>query len=156
MVQNVVSAGNTRPKVLLLNGPNLNRLGKREPEIYGTTTLADIFQDLQVSFPEFEIVAFQSNIEGELINSIHDAENFLAIVFNPGAFTHYSYALYDALKSVKTPCIEVHISNVHTREPFRHRSVISPAAVGVIGGMGFYSYKLAFFYIRDIIFSKNI
>jgi len=134
-------------KILLLNGPNLNRLGKREPEIYGTDTLESIEKKIREKAKEFgaEAVCFQSNYEGALIDRIHEAEDegIDGIIFNPGAFTHYSYALRDAVASVHVPVIEVHLSNIHQRESFRHHSVIAPEAIGQIVGLGAYGYELA-------------
>ncbi|MEK4024654.1 MULTISPECIES: type II 3-dehydroquinate dehydratase [unclassified Sporosarcina] len=135
-------------ELLLLNGPNLNRLGKREPDIYGAETLADIEARIQRLADESDIglSCFQSNVEGELINRIHDAEDagINGIIFNPGAFTHYSIALRDAIASISVPVIEVHISNIHTREEFRHTSVIAPVAAGQLCGFGTAGYDLAF------------
>jgi len=133
-------------KFLLLNGPNLNMLGKREVSIYGTTTLKDIEEQVQKVAIENDssVDCFQSNHEGELIDRIHEANGlYNGIIFNPGAFTHYSYAIRDALASITVPTIEVHISNVHKREEFRHHSVISPVTEGQIVGMGIYGYELA-------------
>jgi 3-dehydroquinate dehydratase-2 len=132
--------------ILVLNGPNLNRLGLREPEIYGTDTLQDLEQVLLKWGQEnqVDITCYQSNHEGELIDRIHQADiNFVGIVINPGAFTHYSYALRDAIASISLPVIEVHISNVHKREEFRHHSVIAPVCLGQIVGLGFRGYLLA-------------
>ncbi|MBY0220890.1 type II 3-dehydroquinate dehydratase [Sporosarcina aquimarina] len=135
-------------ELLLLNGPNLNRLGKREPDIYGAETLADIEARIQRLADESDIglSCFQSNVEGELIDRIHDAEDagIDGIIFNPGAFTHYSIALRDAIASISVPVIEVHISNIHTREEFRHTSVIAPVAAGQLCGFGTAGYDLAF------------
>lgn len=132
--------------VLVLNGPNLNLLGTREPEIYGATTLADIetkCRDLAGSL-DLKIDFFQSNHEGELIDAIHQsAGRHNGIIFNAGAYTHTSVALHDALKGVALPCVEVHLSNTFAREEFRHNSYISPVALGVICGFGITSYLLA-------------
>jgi 3-dehydroquinate dehydratase-2 len=135
------------PKVLLLNGPNLNLLGKREPDTYGKETLTSIEQSLQLEATALGISleAFQSNHEGELVDRIHQAktDNIEAIVFNPGAFTHTSVAIRDALLGVSIPFIEVHISNTHAREDFRHHSYLSDIAAGVITGLGTEGYSLA-------------
>lgn len=134
-------------KILVLNGANLNLLGKREPSIYGFENLADLEASLRKEFPAQEFGFHQTNSEDELIGFIHQAfEQKLPVVLNPGAFTHYSYALRDAcaaLTSAGGKLIEVHISNPHTREEFRHNSVISSVATGVIAGFGLNSYRLA-------------
>lgn len=133
-------------RLLLINGPNLNRLGKREPHIYGTDTLDDLEQQLMSFAAEYEaeLTCFQSNYEGEIIEQIHVAdEKYDGIILNAGAFTHYSYAIRDAIASVNIPVIEVHISNIHAREPFRHESVIAPVTMGQIVGLGFTGYRLA-------------
>ncbi|NDV92471.1 type II 3-dehydroquinate dehydratase [Alteromonas sp. 345S023] len=132
--------------ILLLNGPNLNMLGQREPEKYGTQTLQDIVDDLQAqaASSNVQLSHFQSNAESALIDRIHSAMgNIDAIIINPAAFTHTSVALRDALLSVNIPFIEVHLSNVHAREPFRHHSYFSDVAAGVIVGMGAIGYSLA-------------
>ncbi|WP_026674899.1 type II 3-dehydroquinate dehydratase [Alkalihalobacterium bogoriense] len=134
-------------KLLVVNGPNLNRLGLREPEVYGRVTLAELEQSI-VDFGkvhEFEITCRQSNHEGDIIDWIHKAqdENVTGIILNPGAFTHYSYAIRDAIASVNVPVIEVHISNVHQREEFRHTSVTAPVTTGQIVGFGLSGYTLA-------------
>lgn len=134
-------------KILILNGANLNLLGRREPSIYGFETLKDLEAKLTSEFPTTEFDFRQTNSEEELIGFIHEAfENRLSVVLNPGAFTHYSYALRDAcaaLTSSGGKLIEVHISNPHTREEFRHNSVISSVATGLIAGFGLESYSLA-------------
>jgi 3-dehydroquinate dehydratase II len=134
-------------KILLLNGPNLNRLGKREPGIYGVSTLRDL-EDRMVELgvkSKIEIICFQSNHEGELIDKLHEAEDtgIDGIIFNPGAYTHYSYAIRDAIVGINCPVIEVHISNVYEREAFRHKSVIAPVSKGQIAGLGLLGYELA-------------
>ena len=133
--------------ILVLQGPNLNLLGTREPHIYGSTTLADIEATLtaQAKNAGFALEQFQSNGEHELINRIHAArtDGTAFILINPGAFTHTSVAIRDALTGVALPFIEVHISNVHAREPFRHHSYLSDVAVGVIAGLGVQGYELA-------------
>lgn len=135
------------PQILLLNGPNLNLLGTREPEIYGATTLADIERELQAqaSAAGARLTPFQSNHEGALVDRIHAARTDGTgwIIINPGAYTHTSIALRDALAGVAIPFIEVHISNVHRREPFRHHSYLSDLAVGTIVGLGVSGYRLA-------------
>ncbi|AIY13746.1 MULTISPECIES: type II 3-dehydroquinate dehydratase [Cellulophaga] len=131
-------------KILILNGPNLNLLGKREPEIYGSDTFEDYFAKLQFKFKDLELEYFQSNIEGELIGKIQDVGfSYDGIVLNAAAYTHTSIGIGDAIKAVTTPVIEVHISNTHKREEFRHVSYISPVAKGVILGFGLQSYDLA-------------
>lgn len=137
---------NASQTILLLNGPNLNLLGTREPEIYGRDTLADVEQLCRETAASlgFELRAVQSNHEGVLIDAIHEARTTAAgIVMNPGAFTHTSVALADAISGVQLPTIEVHISNVHQREAFRHHSFISPVASSIIVGAGVNGYKLA-------------
>jgi len=131
-------------KLLILNGPNLNLLGKREPEIYGSTTFNEYFEKLKDTFSNIDLSYFQSNIEGELIDKIHEVGfSYDGIVFNAGAYTHTSVAIADAVKGIETPVIEVHISNVHTREEFRHKSFLAKNAKGVICGFGLLSYDLA-------------
>lgn len=131
-------------RIQIINGPNINLLGKREPTIYGSVTFEDYLKELRSKYPEIEIDYFQSNIEGELIDKIQnigfDADG---IVLNAGAYTHTSIALQDAIRSITSPTIEVHISNVHTREEFRHTSMIASACKGVICGFGLDSYRLA-------------
>lgn len=132
--------------VLVLNGPNLNLLGTREPEVYGSDTLDDILTDLRAyaATSDVTIVDYQSNIEGELIGRLHDARgNVDGVVFNPGAFTHYSIALRDAIAGTGLVVIETHLSNVHAREPFRHTSVLAPVCLGVVAGFGRHSYFVA-------------
>lgn len=133
-------------KLLLINGPNLNRLGKREPHIYGSVTLSDVEKNLTefAKTLNTEIDCFQSNHEGAIIDAIHEAEEkYDGIVMNPAAFTHYSYAIRDAIAGITVPVVEIHISNIHTREEFRHTSVIAPVTIGQIVGLGIYGYKLA-------------
>ncbi len=138
-------------KIQIINGPNLNLLGKREPAIYGQQGFESYLQELRRRYPEDELLYYQSNVEGELINKIHEVGFGLVdgIVLNAGAYTHTSIALHDALKGVETPTIEVHISNVHRREPFRHHSMLSAACVGVICGFGLDSYRLAIEAIKE-------
>ena len=131
-------------KILVLNGPNLNLLGKREPEIYGVQTFEAFFKQLQKKYLDVELEYYQSNVEGELINKLHEVGfSYDGIIFNAGAYTHTSVAIGDAIKGIETPVIEVHISNVHSREDFRHVSYIAPNARGVIAGFGLQSYELA-------------
>ena len=131
-------------KIIIINGPNLNLLGKREPEIYGSQTFEDFFQTLQNEFKDIEIDYFQSNIEGEIINKIQETGfSYDGIILNAGAYTHTSIGIADAIKAITTPVIEVHISNTFSRETFRHQSYISPVAKGVIIGFGLDSYRLA-------------
>lgn len=131
-------------RIQIINGPNLNLLGIREPEIYGKKGFEEFLHPLRDKFPNVRIDYFQSNSEGELIDKIHEVGfDRDGIVLNAGAYTHYSYALMDAILSVSTPVVEVHISNVHKREEFRHKSVISQACRGVICGFGLDSYRLA-------------
>lgn len=138
-------------KIGILNGPNLNLLGQREPQIYGSSNFEEFFGQLKEAYPELELDYFQSNEEGLLVNALHRmAEDCKGIVFNPAAFTHTSLALADAAKAVDIPIIEVHISNVYRRESFRHKSYISPAAHGVISGLGLNGYRLALEAIRDL------
>lgn len=131
---------------LILNGPNLNLLGQREPGIYGADNYDSLCQRLERfgAAHGSTVHCVQSNHEGVLIDTIHEAQGrYDAIVMNPGAFTHYSYAILDALKAVSVPCVEVHISNIHQREEFRHRSVTAAACVGQICGLGLYGYEAA-------------
>lgn len=131
-------------KIQIINGPNLNLLGVREPSVYGNATFDDYLAELKSKYPNAEIEYFQSNIEGEMINKIHEVGfSYNGIVLNAGAYTHTSVALLDAIKAVSTPVIEVHISNVHQREEFRHKSMISAGCKGVICGFGLDSYRLA-------------
>lgn len=145
-------------RVLVLQGPNLNLLGRREPDIYGSTTLQDIHSEMErVAKPySIELTFFQSNHEGEIIDRIQaEMDNIDGIVINPGAFTHYSYAISDALKSVDIPIIEVHLSNIYKRESFRHHSVIAPAVSGQISGLGAYGYQAAIHFLNDCFSSTN-
>ena len=131
-------------KIQIINGPNLNLLGTREPGIYGSTTFEACLEKLRRQYPRVEINYFQSNIEGELIDKLQQTGfSCDGIVINAGAYTHTSIALLDCIRSLKSPVIEVHISNVHSREEFRHRSMIAPACMGVICGFGMDSYRLA-------------
>lgn len=131
-------------RIQIINGPNLNLLGIREPDIYGSRGFEDYLAQLRASYPALQIDYFQSNIEGELINKLHEVGfGPVGIVLNAGAYTHTSIALHDAIKGIQAPVVEVHISNVHQREAFRHTSAISRACLGVICGFGLDSYRLA-------------
>ncbi|GET45683.1 type II 3-dehydroquinate dehydratase [Capnocytophaga felis] len=131
-------------KIAIINGPNLNLLGKREPEIYGKQTFEHFFNNLQKKYLQTQLIYFQSNVEGEIINKIHEIGfDYSGIILNAGAYTHTSIAIADAIKSIQTPVIEVHISNTFARETYRHHSYISPVSKGVILGFGMKSYELA-------------
>ena len=131
-------------KIQIINGPNLNLLGKREPTVYGNSSFEDYLDTLRARYPQCEIAYYQINVEGEMINKIHEVGfTYDGIVLNAGAYTHTSIALHDAIKAVTTPVVEVHISNVHARESFRHVSMLSAACKGVILGFGLDSYRLA-------------
>ena len=131
-------------KIEIINGPNLNLLGRREPDVYGHRSFEDYLTDLRQQYPDVELSYFQSNHEGDLIQRLHDVGfEGDGIILNAGAYTHTSVALHDAIKAVTTPVVEVHISNVHQREEFRHHSLISAACRGVICGFGLDSYRLA-------------
>ena len=138
--------------IQIINGPNINLLGKREPSIYGSVSFEDYLAELRAKYPEVQIDYYQSNIEGELIDKIQqvgfDADG---IILNAGAYTHTSIALQDAIRAVKSPVVEVHISNVDAREAFRHVSMISCACLGVICGFGLNSYRLALEALADVI-----
>ncbi|MDG2343539.1 MAG: type II 3-dehydroquinate dehydratase [Flavobacteriales bacterium] len=131
-------------KILIINGPNLNLLGKREPDTYGNTTFDDYFKELIKDFPDLELHTFQSNVEGEIINELHDKGfSYDGIVLNAGGYTHTSVAIADAVAGIDSPVIEVHISNVHAREEFRHQSLMAKNCKGIIAGFGLDSYRLA-------------
>lgn len=137
-------------KILIINGPNLNLLGQREEEIYGIISFDEILVDLKdiATRSGAELDYFQSNHEGEIIDRMHQAiGNIDYIIFNPGALTHYSYSIHDAIKAVNIPLVEVHISNICGREKWRSKSVISPAAIGIISGFGLHSYSMALDFI---------
>ena len=138
-------------RLLILNGPNLNLLGQREPEVYGSTTPADIVADLRAAFPEIELSFAQHNSEGDLIDALHaaDADGLDGVAFNPGGYAHTSVALRDAVAAISVPVVEVHISNVHAREAFRHRLLITPAAAGLVAGFGVRGYRLAIRYFVE-------
>ena len=131
-------------RILIINGPNLNLLGKREPEVYGTLTFEAYFETLKSKFTDFQLEYYQSNVEGLLIDKIHEVGfSFDGIIINAGAYTHTSIAIADAIRAIKTPVIEVHISNVYSREEFRHHSYLSAACKACIVGFGLDSYRLA-------------
>ena len=144
-------------KIMVLNGPNLNMLGVREPQVYGNQSYVDLENYIEEYCEKkgIEVTVLQSNGEGELIDFIHHANgNFDGIVINPGAYTHYSYAIRDALSSISVPAVEVHISNIHKREEFRHVSVTAPACIGQITGLGFRGYLLAVDYLKEEVASN--
>ena len=131
-------------KIIVINGPNLNLLGKREPDTYGDKSFDSYFKELEVEFPFLELTSFQSNVEGEIINKIQETGFSLdGIVLNAGGYTHTSVAIADAIAAIKTPVIEVHISNVYAREEYRHQSLMAKNCKGVIAGFGLDSYKMA-------------
>jgi len=131
-------------KIQIINGPNLNLLGVREPGIYGSLSFEEYLKGLIKRYPDIEISYFQSNTEGELIDKLHETGfSYDGIVLNAGAYTHTSLAIHDAIKSISAPVVEVHISNVYSREPFRHQSALAGACKGVIAGFGMDSYRLA-------------
>ncbi|MDC0870479.1 type II 3-dehydroquinate dehydratase [Flavobacteriaceae bacterium] len=131
-------------KIIVINGPNLNLLGKREPEIYGAYSFDDYFKELQIKFSDVDLSYFQSNIEGEIIDKLHEVGfNYDGVILNAAAYTHTSVGIGDAVKAIDTPVIEVHISNVHAREEFRHQSYIAANSKGIIVGFGLKSYDLA-------------
>ncbi|MEK6558129.1 MAG: type II 3-dehydroquinate dehydratase [Candidatus Margulisiibacteriota bacterium] len=140
-------------KIMIINGPNLNMLGEREPDVYGNQTLSDLEEQLSRFVENFSasLTFFQSNVEGELINQLQKAhaDHYDGVILNPGAFTHYSVAIHDAVKSIRVPVIEVHLSNIYAREAFRHESVIAAACVGQISGFHFRSYELALAYFLN-------
>jgi 3-dehydroquinate dehydratase-2 len=131
-------------KIQIINGPNLNLLGKREPGIYGSEGFETFFEELKSKYPEIELSYYQSNVEGEMINKLHEIGfEFDGIIMNAGAYTHTSVAIADAIAGIKTPVIEVHISNVYAREEFRHHSMMAKNCKGIITGFGLKSYELA-------------
>lgn len=140
-------------KIQIINGPNLNLLGMREPDVYGSDSFNDYLELLRSQFPNIEISYFQTNIEGEIINKIHEAGYGCdGIILNAGGYTHTSVAIRDAIKAVPSPVVEVHISNVHSREEFRHTSMISAVCRGVIAGFGLNSYQLG---VQAIVLSRK-
>ena len=131
-------------KALIINGPNINLVGKREPSIYGAQSFEEYFLQMKLKYPTIDLSYFQSNIEGELINQIHEVGfSYDGIILNAGAYTHTSIALLDAIRAIKSPVIEVHISNTQAREEYRHHSMIAAGCLGVICGFGLNSYQLA-------------
>ncbi|MBQ3632288.1 MAG: type II 3-dehydroquinate dehydratase [Prevotella sp.] len=131
-------------QILIINGPNLNLLGRREPTVYGSSSFTDYLEMLRSQYPQIQIAYFQSNVEGELIDKLQEVGfSYDGIVLNAGAYTHTSIALHDCIRAIETPVIEVHISNVHAREEFRHHSYLSAVCKGVICGFGLDSYRLA-------------
>ena len=131
-------------KIIIINGPNLNLLGKREPKTYGDKSFDSYFKELEVDFPEMKLTSFQSNIEGEIINKIQETGFSLdGIVLNAGGYTHTSVAIADAIAAIKIPVIEVHISNIYAREEYRHQSLMAKNCKGVVAGFGLDSYKMA-------------
>ena len=136
--------------VLIINGPNLNLLGTREPEVYGNTDFDTFFQNLKSSFSTIQISYFQSNVEGEIINKLQEVGfEYEGIILNAGAYTHTSIAIHDAIGAIKTPVVEVHISNIYAREEFRHKSIITSKCAGLITGFGLEGYALALLYLMN-------
>ena len=141
-------------KLHIINGPNLNLLGKREPETYGKQSFEEYYEKLKTRFPEVELHYFQSNVEGELINKLHQVGfTFDGIILNAGAYTHTSIALHDAIAAITTPVIEVHISNVYAREEFRHKSLITSKCIGLITGFGMDGYAMA---IQHLLYKDQL
>lgn len=131
-------------KIVIVNGPNLNLLGKREPEVYGNKTFDTFYEELKKRFPKIEFTYYQSNVEGEIINKLQETGFSVdGIILNAGAYTHTSIAIHDAIASIKTPVVEVHISNIYAREEFRHASLITSKCAGLITGFGMEGYALA-------------
>ena len=136
--------------ILIINGPNLNLLGKRETSIYGSQSFEDYLKELKNKYPQHNISYFQSNVEGEIINALHSSVGKQdAVIINAGGYTHTSVAIADAIKAIKLPVVEVHISNILTREDFRHKSIIGPSCIGSIMGFGMDSYRLAIEYFTE-------
>jgi 3-dehydroquinate dehydratase II len=137
-------------KIQIINGPNLNLLGKRETSIYGDQSFEQFFETLQMRFPKVELQYYQSNVEGELINKLHEVGfSFDGIIINAGAYTHTSVAIHDAVGGIKTPVVEVHISNIHARESFRHTSLITSKCAGMLTGFGLEGYAMAIKYFTE-------
>lgn len=139
-------------KIQIINGPNLNLLGKREPSIYGSQSFEEFFAVLKKKFPETTLEYFQSNVEGEIVNKLHEVGfSYDGIILNAGAYTHTSVAIHDAIAGIKTPVVEVHISNVYAREEFRHKSLITSKCAGMLTGFGMDGYALAIHYLTTRI-----
>jgi 3-dehydroquinate dehydratase-2 len=137
-------------KIQIINGPNLNLLGKRETSIYGNQSFEEFFEDLKIRFPGAALHYYQSNVEGEIVNKLHETGfDFTGIILNAGAYTHTSVAIHDAIAGIKAPVIEVHISNVYSREEFRHKSLITSKCVGLLTGFGLEGYALAISYFLN-------
>src|SRR6266581_2218216 len=135
-------------KIQIINGPNLNLLGKREPEVYGSESFEVYFEKLKKRFPSIDLHYYQSNVEGEIINKLHEVGfGFEGVILNAGAYTHTSVAIHDAIGAIKTPVAEVHISNVYAREEFRHKSLITSKCIGLITGFGMEGYAMAIGYL---------
>jgi 3-dehydroquinate dehydratase-2 len=140
-----------KKKIIIINGPNLNLLGKREPDIYGTSGFEEYFLELQKHNSDLLIEYYQSNIEGKLVNKIQETEGrFDCIILNAAAYTHTSVAIHDAIGAISVPVIEVHISNIYKREEFRHKSIISSKCIGMISGLGLKGYQLALDYFKTM------
>lgn len=137
-------------KIQIINGPNLNLLGKREPEVYGSSDFETFFENLKNSFQGVDLYYYQSNVEGEIINKLHEVGfSFNGIILNAGAYTHTSIAIHDAIGAITSPVVEVHISNIHAREEFRHKSIITSKCQGLITGFGLEGYALALLYLMN-------
>jgi 3-dehydroquinate dehydratase-2 len=142
-------------KIQIINGPNLNLLGKRETSVYGNQSFEDFFETLKKRFSSLDLQYYQSNVEGELVNKLHETDfSFDGIVMNAGAYTHTSIALHDAIGAIKTPVVEVHISNVYAREEFRHKSLITSKCAGMLTGFGMEGYALAVTYLMNLKSNK--
>ena len=140
-----------KKRIIIINGPNLNLLGKREPEIYGAASFEEFFSDLQKRNSDLEIEYYQSNIEGKLVNRIQESDQkFDGIILNAAAYTHTSVAIHDAIGTIAIPVLEVHISNIYKREEFRHKSIISSKCIGMISGLGLKGYQLGLEYFKSL------
>lgn len=137
-------------KIQIINGPNLNLLGKRETSVYGSQSFEEFFETLKTRFPKAQLLYYQSNVEGELVSKLHEVGfSFDGIILNAGAYTHTSVAIHDAIAGIKTPVVEVHISNVYAREEFRHKSLITSKCAGMMTGFGLEGYALALHYFEN-------